>query len=103
MTTSPKGIGNLMSRTRLSALLARTGLPRVPPRRSRPPYLRAVREARWYFPSSSVYEPLPRRRSVTRLVVRSYVAFWRAVRLEYRSERGLITRSVLLRFDIDLT
>jgi hypothetical protein len=63
-------------------LLARTGWPRVPPRRSRPAYLRAVREPRWCFRSNSVYEPSPRRRSVTRFVVRSYVAFSRAVRLE---------------------
>jgi hypothetical protein len=34
-----------------------------------------------------VYDPLGTRRSVIRLVVRSYLGFCRAVRLEYRGER----------------
>src|SRR5204863_303859 len=64
-STSPKGFGNMSSRTRLSALLARTGLPRVPPSRSRPKYLRTVRPRRPCFRNSSLYEPTPRKKIVT--------------------------------------
>src|SRR6185312_2721982 len=76
----------MSTRTRLSALLARIGLPR-PPIRSRPKCLWAVRVSRWCFCNSSVYVPFLRRRSESRARERSRESSLRMVRLGTPGER----------------
>src|ERR1700678_3978349 len=82
MGTSPTSFGNMSKRVRLSALLARTGLPREPPTRSRPKYLRAVAVLRWCLRNKALYDALPRRRSESRLRARSSAAFPRVVEVD---------------------